>query len=351
MEGQKTSEDIQSTSTEVTNQSSSIDIRAINEKIERESAFVDLLRIEMQKVIVGQRDMVDRLLIGLLSDGHILLEGVPGLAKTLAINTLATAVKGDFSRIQFTPDLLPADLIGTMIYSQKQEEFSIKKGPIFANFILADEINRAPAKVQSALLEAMQEKQVTIGEKTFELPKPFLVMATQNPVEQEGTYPLPEAQVDRFMLKVILDYPKKEEEKLIIRHNLSQTGMPKASPILTPKDILKSREVVRQVYMDEKIEQYIVDIVFASRRPADYGLKHLSNFITFGGSPRASISLALASKAYAFIKRRGYVIPEDVRAIAKDVMRHRIGLSYEAEAENVTTEQIINEILNAVEIP
>ena len=343
----KTSEE---RTTEITS-GTSTDIKALNKKIEKESAFVDLLSMEMKKVIVGQKEMIDRLLVGLLSDGHILLEGVPGLAKTLAINTLATAVKGDFSRIQFTPDLLPADLVGTMIYSQKKEEFTIKKGPIFANFVLADEINRAPAKVQSALLEAMQEKQVTIGETTFNLPKPFLVMATQNPVEQEGTYPLPEAQVDRFMLKVVLDYPKKEEERLIIRHNLAKEGMPVAKPILTPEDILRARDVVREVYMDEKIEQYIIDIVFASRRPADYGLENLSNFITFGGSPRASISLALASKAYAFIKRRGYVIPEDVRAIAKDVLRHRIGLSYEAEAESVTSEDIINEILNAVEIP
>lgn len=331
--------------------SSTEDIKSLNEKIQRESAFVDILTKEMDKVIVGQKHMVERLLVGLLSDGHILLEGVPGLAKTLAINTLATTVEADFSRIQFTPDLLPADLIGTMIYSQKKEEFSIKKGPIFANFILADEINRAPAKVQSALLEAMQEKQVTIGEETFKLPKPFLVLATQNPVEQEGTYPLPEAQVDRFMLKVVLDYPKKEEEKLIIRHNLAKAGMPKANKILKPDDILKAREVVKEVYMDEKIEQYIVDIVFASRSPEDFGLSELKDLITFGGSPRASISLALASKAYAFIKRRGYVIPEDVRAIAKDVLRHRIGLSYEAEAENISSEDIINQILNAVEIP
>ncbi len=329
----------------------SMDIRALNEKIQKESSFVDLLTMEMNKVIVGQKYMVERLLVGLLSDGHILLEGVPGLAKTLAINTLATTVKADFSRIQFTPDLLPADLIGTMIYSQKKEEFSIKKGPIFANFILADEINRAPAKVQSALLEAMQEKQVTIGNTTFPLPKPFLVLATQNPVEQEGTYPLPEAQVDRFMLKVVLDYPKKEEEKLIIRSNIAKAGMPKASAILTPEDIVKARATVREVYMDEKIEQYIIDIVFATRTPEEYGLGHLKDLITFGGSPRASISLALASKAYAFIKRRGYVIPEDVRAIAKDVLRHRIGLSYEAEAESVTTEDIINEILNAIEVP
>lgn len=330
---------------------SSMDIKALNEKIQKESSFVDLLTMEMNKVIVGQKYMVERLLVGLLSDGHILLEGVPGLAKTLAINTLATTVKADFSRIQFTPDLLPADLIGTMIYSQKKEEFSIKKGPIFANFILADEINRAPAKVQSALLEAMQEKQVTIGDTTFPLPKPFLVLATQNPVEQEGTYPLPEAQVDRFMLKVVLDYPKKEEEKLIIRSNIAKAGMPKAIAILTPEDIVKARGTVREVYMDEKIEQYIIDIVFATRTPEEYGLAHLKDLITFGGSPRASISLALASKAYAFIKRRGYVIPEDVRAIAKDVLRHRIGLSYEAEAESVTSENIINEILNTVEVP
>jgi MoxR-like ATPase len=310
-----------------------------------------LLTMEMDKVIVGQKYMVERLLVGLLANGHILLEGVPGLAKTLAITTLATTVKADFSRIQFTPDLLPADLIGTMIYSQKREEFSIKKGPIFANFILADEINRAPAKVQSALLEAMQEKQVTIGDTTFPLPKPFLVLATQNPVEQEGTYPLPEAQVDRFMLKVVLGYPNKEEEKQIIRSNIAKAGMPTANQILKPEDIIKARETVREVYMDEKIEQYIVDIVFATRNPEDYGLEKLKDLITFGGSPRASISLALASKAYAFIKRRGYVIPEDVRAIAKDVLRHRIGLSYEAEAENVTTEDIINDILNAVVVP
>jgi MoxR-like ATPase len=331
--------------------SSATDIKALNEKIQKESSFVDLLTMEMDKVIIGQKYMVERLLVGLLSDGHILLEGVPGLAKTLAINTLAKTVEADFSRIQFTPDLLPADLVGTMIYSQKKEEFSIKKGPIFANFVLADEINRAPAKVQSALLEAMQEKQITIGETTFELPKPFMVMATQNPVEQEGTYPLPEAQVDRFMLKVVLDYPKKEEEKLIIRNNLAKAGMPKPKTVLKPADILKARDVVREVYMDEKIEQYIIDIVFASRTPEEYGLKNLKDLISFGGSPRASISLAHASKAYAFIKRRGYVIPEDVRAIAKDVLRHRIGLTYEAEAENITSEDIVNEILNAVEIP
>jgi MoxR-like ATPase len=328
-----------------------MDIKAINEKIQKESSFVDLLSMEMDKVIVGQKHMVERLLVGLLSDGHILLEGVPGLAKTLAINTLATCVDAQFSRIQFTPDLLPADLIGTMIYSQKKEEFNIKKGPIFANFVLADEINRAPAKVQSALLEAMQEKQITIGEETFNLPKPFLVMATQNPVEQEGTYPLPEAQVDRFMLKVVLDYPKKEEEKRIIRSNLAKGGMPKANKIITPDDIVRAREVVREVYMDEKIEQYIVDIVFATRYPQDFGLERFKDLISFGGSPRASINLALAAKAYAFIKRRGYVIPEDVRAICKDVLCHRIGLTYEAEAEEVTREDIVNEILNAVEVP
>lgn len=328
-----------------------MDIKSINEKIQKESSFVDLLTMEMDKVIVGQKYMVERLLVGLLSDGHILLEGVPGLAKTLAINTLATCVDAKFSRIQFTPDLLPADLIGTMIYSQKKEEFSIKKGPIFANFVLADEINRAPAKVQSALLEAMQEKQITIGEETFKLPKPFLVLATQNPVEQEGTYPLPEAQVDRFMLKVVLGYPKKEEEKRIIRSNLAKGGMPKANKIISPDDIIRAREVVREVYMDEKIEQYIVDIVFATRYPSDYGLERFKDLISFGGSPRASINLALAAKAYAFIKRRGYVIPEDVRAICKDVLCHRIGLTYEAEAEEITREDIVNEILNAVEVP
>lgn len=327
------------------------DIRELNERIQRESAFVDLLTLEMDKVIVGQKHMVERLLIGLLSNGHILLEGVPGLAKTLAINTLASTIHAQFSRIQFTPDLLPADLVGTMIYNQKKEEFSIKKGPIFSNFILADEINRAPAKVQSALLEAMQERQVTIGETTFKLPEPFLVLATQNPVEQEGTYPLPEAQVDRFMLKVVLGYPKKEEEKKIIRQNISAAGWPKANSVLHPEDILKARKLVREVYMDEKIEQYIVDIVFATRNPADYKLQKYAALISFGGSPRASINLALASKAYAFIKRRGYVIPEDVRAVCHDVLRHRIGLTYEAEAENITTEQIINEILNTIEVP
>ena len=331
--------------------STGTDIKALNEKIKVESAFIDLLNMEMNKVIVGQKEMVERLMVGLLSDGHILLEGVPGLAKTLAINTLATAIKADFSRIQFTPDLLPADLIGTMIYSQKKEEFTIRKGPIFANFVLADEINRSPAKVQSALLEAMQEKQITIGEETFKLPQPFLVLATQNPVEQEGTYPLPEAQVDRFMLKVVLDYPKKEEERLIIRNNLSAEGTTKVNPVVSPEEIIKARSIVREVYMDEKIEQYILNIVFASRYPEEHGLAKIKPWITFGASPRASISLAMAAKAYAFIKRRGYVIPEDIRSIAKDVMRHRIGLSYEAEAENITTEDIINEILNAVEIP
>ena len=327
------------------------DIRALNEMIQKESQFVDLISMEMDKIIVGQKYMVERLLIGLLSDGHILLEGVPGLAKTLAISTLAKCIEVKFSRLQFTPDLLPADLIGTMIYSQKKDEFTVRKGPIFANFILADEINRAPAKVQSALLESMQERQVTIGNETFPLPKPFLVLATQNPIEQEGTYPLPEAQVDRFMLKVVLDYPKKEEEKRIIRQNIALDGMPKANTILKSDDILKARKVVKQVYMDEKIEQYIIDIVFATRNPEEYGLSKFNALINFGGSPRASINLALASKAFAFIKRRGYVIPEDVRAICKDVLRHRIGLTYEAEAENITTEDIVNEILNTVEVP
>jgi len=332
-------------------QNSTVDIRALNEQIEKESGFIDLVKLEMDKVIVGQKYMVDRLLIGLLSDGHILLEGVPGLAKTLAIKTLADTIHGQFSRIQFTPDLLPADVIGTMIYSQKKDEFSVKKGPMFANFVLADEINRAPAKVQSALLEAMQERQVTIGETTFKLPSPFLVLATQNPVEQEGTYPLPEAQVDRFMLKVVLDYPKKEEEKLIIRQNVNRAEMPTANAILKPEDIIKAKDVVRKVYMDEKIENYILDIVFATRNPKDYGLNQFEQLIEFGASPRASINLAKAAKAYAFIKRRGYVIPEDVRAICKDVMRHRIGLSYEAEAENITQEDIVTEILNKVVVP
>lgn len=327
-----------------------IDIKEINEKIQRESAFVDLLSMEMKKNIVGQKDMVERLLIGLLANGHILLEGVPGLAKTLAIKTLATAIDAKFSRIQFTPDLLPADLIGTQIYSQKDENFITRKGPIFANFILADEINRAPAKVQSALLEAMQEKQVTIGEETYKLEDPFLVLATQNPIEQEGTYPLPEAQVDRFMMKVIIRYPKKEEEKLIIRQNISNQAS-KINKITNTEEILRARELTREVYVDEKIENYITDIVFATRYPEQYKLDKFKGMIAFGASPRASINLALAAKAYAFIKRRGYVIPEDIRAICFDVMRHRIGLSYEAEAENISTEDILNEILNTVEVP
>ena len=328
-----------------------IDIKALNEKSQEASAFLDLLTMEMSKVIIGQNNMVEKLLIGLLSNGHVLLEGVPGLAKTLAIKTLSEAIDGVFSRVQFTPDLLPADIIGTVIYNPKKEEFSIKKGPVFANFLLADEINRSPAKVQSALLEAMQENQVTIGDETFQLPKPFLVLATQNPIDQEGTYPLPEAQVDRFMLKVVLDYPTKEEEKLIIRNNISAQGFPKVNQILNPTDILKAREVVKEVYMDEKIEQYIVDIVFATRNPKEYGLPEYENLIGFGGSPRASINLASAAKAYAFIKRRGYVIPEDVRAICKDVMRHRIGVTYEAEAENITSLDIIEGILNKVVVP
>ncbi|HHT22187.1 MAG TPA: AAA domain-containing protein [Bacteroidales bacterium] len=327
-----------------------VDIKELNERIEKQSAFVDAIVMGMDKVIIGQKHLVESLLIGLLSNGHILLEGVPGLAKTLAIKTLSDLIKADFSRIQFTPDLLPADVIGTMIYSQKNEEFHIRKGPIFANFILADEINRAPAKVQSALLEAMQERQVTIGEKTFKLEEPFMVLATQNPIEQEGTYPLPEAQVDRFMLKVVLDYPKKEEEKLIIRQNLTKE-QPKVSPIISTKEIVEARDVVRQVYIDEKIEKYIVDIVFATRYPQDYKLEELKDMIAFGASPRASINLALAARAYAFIKRRGYVIPEDVRAVCYDVLRHRIGLSYEAEANNLTAEEIITDILNQVEVP
>ena len=327
-----------------------VNIKELNERIKEESAFVDILSMEMSKVIVGQKHLIENLLIGLLANGHILLEGVPGLAKTLAINTLASSVNANFNRIQFTPDLLPADVLGTLIYSQKSEQFQIKKGPIFANFILADEINRSPAKVQSALLEAMQERQVTIGDETFKLPEPFLVMATQNPIEQEGTYPLPEAQVDRFMLKVVVSYPKKEEEKLIIRMNNSGT-FPKAKAVVTPEDIVRARFVVKDVYMDEKIERYIVDIVYATRTPEEYGLGKLKDLIAYGGSPRASISLAMASKAYAFIKRRGYVIPEDVRAVCYEVLRHRIGLTYEAEAENITTENIISEVLNAVEVP
>ncbi len=334
----------------LTTQQSSIDIKELNDKIQKESSFVDLITMEMNKVIVGQKHLVESLLISLLSDGHILLEGVPGLAKTLAINTLATIVDADFSRIQFTPDLLPADLLGTMIYSQKKEKFEVKKGPIFSNFILADEINRSPAKVQSALLEAMQERQVTIGENTYKLDEPFLVLATQNPIEQEGTYPLPEAQVDRFMLKVIINYPNKNEEQLILRQNIAKT-FPTANKILKKEDIIRARDIVKEVYLDEKIEKYIVDIVFASRYPADFGLDKFSNMISFGGSPRATINLSMAAKAYAFIKRRGYVIPEDVRAVCNDVMRHRIGLTYEAEVENITPDDIINEILNFVEVP
>ena len=328
----------------------SVNIKELNDRIQQESQFVDMLTLEMNKVIVGQKQLVENLLIGLLANGHILLEGVPGLAKTLAINTLASAVDAKFSRIQFTPDLLPSDLVGTMIYSRKNEDFQIRKGPIFANFVLADEINRSPAKVQSALLEAMQERQVTIGDQTFKLPEPFLVMATQNPIEQEGTYPLPEAQMDRFMLKVVVSYPKKEEERLIVRMNNSGE-FPKANPVVKPEDIVRARSIVREVYMDEKIERYIVDIVFATRTPEEYGLGKLKSLISYGASPRASISLSAAAKAYAFIKRRGYVIPEDVRAVCNEVLRHRIGLTYEAEAENVTTEQIIAEIINAVEVP
>ena len=327
-----------------------IDIRELNERIERQSAFVTNLTTGMDQVIVGQKHLVESLLIGLLSDGHVLLEGVPGLAKTLAIKTLASLIDAQYSRIQFTPDLLPADVIGTMVYSQKDETFQVKKGPVFANFVLADEINRAPAKVQSALLEAMQERQVTIGNETFGLPKPFLVLATQNPIEQESTYPLPEAQVDRFMLKVVIDYPKLEEEKLIIRQNINGDKF-EVKPILKADEIIEARKVVRQVYLDEKIEKYIVDIVFATRYPEKYDLKELKDMIGFGGSPRASINLALAARSYAFIKRRGYVIPEDVRAVAHDVLRHRIGLTYEAEASNMTSDEIVSKILNKVEVP
>lgn len=327
-----------------------IDIRELNVRIEQQSTFVTNLTTGMDRVIVGQKHLVDSLLISLLSDGHILLEGVPGLAKTLAIKTLSQLIDAKYSRIQFTPDLLPADVIGTMIYSQKEEAFQVKKGPVFANFVLADEINRAPAKVQSALLEAMQEHQVTIGDNTFKLPTPFLVMATQNPIEQEGTYQLPEAQVDRFMLKVIIDYPTLEEEKKIMRENLVG-GLPQVMPVTTAEEILRAREVVSQVYIDEKIEQYIADIVFATRYPDRYNLKELSDLITFGGSPRASINLAKAARAYAFIKHRGYVVPEDVRAVAHDVLRHRVGLSYEAEANNVTAEEIVSKIINKVEVP
>ena len=327
-----------------------IDIRELNDKIEKQSAFITNLTTGMDQIIVGQKHLIESLLIGLLSDGHVLLEGVPGLAKTLAIKTLASLIDAQYSRIQFTPDLLPADVLGTMVYSQKDENFQVKKGPVFANFVLADEINRAPAKVQSALLEAMQERQVTIGSKTFLLPKPFLVLATQNPIEQEGTYPLPEAQVDRFMLKVLIDYPKLEEEKLIIRQNINGEKYD-IKPIMKAEEIIEARKVVRQVYLDEKIEKYIVDIVFATRYPENYGLKELKNMIGFGGSPRASINLALAARSYAFIKRRGYVIPEDVRAVAHDVLRHRIGLTYEAEASDITSDEIISQILNKVEVP
>lgn len=330
--------------------SETVDIRELNDLIASKSSFVNMITQGMDQVIVGQKHLVDSLMIGLLSNGHILLEGVPGLAKTLAIKTLASLIDAKYSRIQFTPDLLPADVMGTMIYSQAEEQFQIKKGPIFANFVLADEINRAPAKVQSALLEAMQERQVTIGEQTFKLDDPFLVMATQNPIEQEGTYPLPEAQVDRFMLKVIIGYPKKEEEKLIIRQNISGRKID-IKPVLQPSEIIEAREIVQKVYIDEKIERYIVDIVFATRFPQDYGLGELKEMISFGASPRASISLALAARAYAFLKQRGYVIPEDVRAVCHDVLRHRIGLSYEAEANNMTAEEIISEILNKVEVP
>jgi MoxR-like ATPase len=327
-----------------------VDIRALNEKVQKESAFLDLLTLEINKVIVGQKNMVDRLLIGLLGKGHILLEGVPGLAKTLAINTLSQAVKASFSRIQFTPDLLPADVIGTMIYNVKENDFTIKKGPIFANFVLADEINRAPAKVQSALLEAMQEKQVTIGDSTFKLQLPFLVMATQNPVEQEGTYPLPEAQVDRFMLKTIIDYPKLDDEQQIVRANLKQE-QPKIKPVVTTKQITTAQSVVREVYMDEKIEKYILDLIFATRYPERYKLEKLKPLISFGASPRGSINLATAAKCYAFMQHRGYVIPEDVRAVIFDVLRHRIGLTYEAEAENISSEDLISQIINEVEVP
>ncbi|MDX9812530.1 MAG: AAA family ATPase [Bacteroidales bacterium] len=326
------------------------DIRTLNEKIEKESAFVDIIRMEMNKVIVGQKHLTDSLLIGLLANGHILLEGVPGLAKTLAIKSLASVIDAKFSRIQFTPDLLPADLIGTLIYSQKKEEFIVKKGPVFANFILADEINRSPAKVQSALLEAMQERQVTIGESTYKLDEPFLVLATQNPIEQEGTYPLPEAQIDRFMMKVVIGYPSFEEEKLIVRENLARE-FPTVSTVIKTDDIIRARNVVREVYMDEKIENYILSIVFATRNPSDAGLTAFDGMISYGASPRASINLALAAKAFAFIRRRGYVIPEDVRSVCADVLRHRIGLTYEAEAENVTQDNIITEILNAIEVP
>ena len=332
------------------NSRENVDIKALNERIASESAFIDLLLLEINKVIVGQKNMIERLLIGLLGNGHILLEGVPGLAKTLAINTLSQAVDASFSRVQFTPDLLPADVIGTMIYNIKENDFSIKKGPVFANFVLADEINRAPAKVQSALLEAMQERQITIGDTTFKLDEPFLVMATQNPIEQEGTYPLPEAQVDRFMLKVVIDYPNMNDEQLIMRQNM-KGAFDKVNPVISLEQILKAREAVRDVYMDEKIEKYILDIVFATRNPEKYNLPELKDLISFGASPRGSINLAIAAKSYAFIKRRGYVIPEDVRAIVMDVLRHRIGITYEAEAENMTSEDIIHKIINEIEVP
>ena len=327
-----------------------VNVKELNEKIRNESSFVDMINMEMNKVIVGQKHLVESLLVGLLSDGHILLEGVPGLAKTLAINTLASIINAKFNRVQFTPDLLPADLLGTMIYSQQKEQFIVKKGPIFTNFVLADEINRSPAKVQSALLEAMQERQITIGEESFKLEDPFLVLATQNPIEQEGTYPLPEAQVDRFMLKVVIDYPQYEEEKLIVRQNLAKQ-FPSANKSLSPEDITRARNVVKEVYIDEKIEKYILDIVFATRYPEKYNLNKFQSLISYGASPRASINLSLAAKAYAFIKRRGYVIPEDVRAVSYDVLRHRMGLSYEAEAENITSEDVITDILNTIEVP
>ncbi len=327
-----------------------IDIKELNARIQRESAFVDLLQMEIGKIIIGQKAMVERLLIGLLSNGHVLLEGVPGLAKTLSIKTLAASIQAKFQRIQFTPDLLPADVIGTMIYNQKTGEFTVRRGPVFANFILADEINRAPAKVQSALLEAMQEKQITIGEQTFKLDEPFLVLATQNPIEQEGTYPLPEAQVDRFMLKIKIDYPNRDEERLIMRQNISSNNI-EVKAVIKPQDILNARSIVQEVYMDEKIERYILDIVFSTRKPKDFKLDKLTSLISYGASPRASINLALASKAFAFIKRRGYVIPEDVRAISHDVLRHRIAVTYEAEAENVTSEHLVDEILNTIEVP
>ena len=326
-------------------------IDQINAKIQQESGFLDAMNAEISKVIIGQQYMIDRLMIGLLANGHVLLEGVPGLAKTLAIKTLSDTIGGDFNRVQFTPDLLPADIVGTMIYNQKKEEFTVKKGPVFANFVLADEINRAPAKVQSALLEAMQERQVTLGQTTYDLPKPFLVLATQNPVEQEGTYPLPEAQVDRFMLKVYLDYPSKEEEKLIVRHNISAKGFPKANSVVSVDQILRAKELVKEIYLDEKIEKYIIDLVFATRNPEEYGMGDLKHMIGFGASPRASINMALAAKAYAFINRRGFVIPEDVRAVCPDVLRHRIGLTYEAEAEDITQSDIVKKIMDFVEVP